>query len=130
MGWRGYQGEYSGGRQETGEVTMLVRFERSGGMAGITLAHDFDSTELPPEQTAELTRLVTEAQFFELPGEIRGARTAADLFQFTITVENGPQKHSVEFDQAATPERLRPLVQWLTREQKNFIAAQKRGDRQ
>ena len=107
---------------------MRVRFERSGGMAGITLAHDFDSAELPPEQTAELTRLVAEAQFFELPGKIRRTGGAADLFQFTITVEDGTQKHSVEFDQGAAPEHLRTLAQWLTREQKNLIAAQKRPD--
>ena len=59
---------------------MRVRFERSGGFAGITLAHDFDSTELPPEQTAELTRLVTKAQFFELPGEIRATRVSRRSF--------------------------------------------------
>jgi hypothetical protein len=107
---------------------MRVRFERSGGMAGITMAHDFDSTELPPEQTAELTRLVTKAQFFELPGEIRATRVVADLFQYSITVEDGAQKHSVQFDQGAAPEHLRALVQWLTREQRNLIAAQKRDD--
>lgn len=106
---------------------MRVRFERSGGMAGITLMHDFDSADLPPEQTVELTRLISEAQFFALPGKIRATKTTADLFQFNITVEDGAQKHSVEFDQGAAPEHLRTLAQWLTREQRNLIAAQKRG---
>src|ERR1043166_9150148 len=107
---------------------MRVRFERSGGMAGITLAHEFDSAELPPEQTSELTRLVAEARFFELPKEIRATRAAADLFQSTLTVEGGTQKHRVDFDQGSAPEHLKPLVQWLTREQRNLIAAQKRTD--
>ena len=107
---------------------MLVRFERSGGFAGVTLAHDFDSSALPPEQTAELTRLVAEAQFFALPGEIRATRVSADIFQYTITVEDGTQKHSVAFDQGAAPEHLRALVQWLTREQRNLIATQNSDD--
>jgi hypothetical protein len=107
---------------------MRVRFERSGGVAGITLAHDFDSAELSPEKTAELSRLVAEAQFFELPGKIRATKATADLFQFNITVEDSGQKHSVEFDQRAASEHLRTLAQWLTREQRNLIAAQKRGE--
>ncbi|HSS96907.1 MAG TPA: protealysin inhibitor emfourin [Terriglobales bacterium] len=108
---------------------MRVRFERSGGVAGITLAHDFDSADLSAEQTAELNRLVSEAQFFELPGKIRSAKATADLFQFTITVENGAEKHSIEFDQGAAPEKLRALAQWLTREQRNATAIQKRGEK-
>ena len=106
---------------------MRVRFERSGGIAGIMLAHDFDSAQLPPEQTSELTRLVAEAQFFDLPGEIRATR-GADLFQYSITVEDGTQKHRVDFDQGSAPEHLKPLIQWLTREQRNLMAAQKRTD--
>jgi len=107
---------------------MRVRFERSGGLAGITMAHEFDSGELSTEQSTELARLVAEAQFFKLPGEIRAPNPAADRFQFTITVEDGGQKHCVEFDQGAAPEHLRALAQWLGREQHNLIAAQKRGD--
>jgi hypothetical protein len=107
---------------------MRVRFERSGGFAGITLAHDFDSTELPHEQTVELTRLVSEARFFELPAVIASAKSGADLFQYSISVEDGAQKHSVQFVQGEAPEHLRPLVQWLTQAQKNLIASQKRPD--
>jgi len=107
---------------------MRVRFERSGGFAGITLGRDFDSSSLPAEQVAELTRLVAEARFFELPAVIASAKSGADLFQYSISVEDGEQTHRVEFVQGSAPEHLRPLVQWLTQAQKNLIAAQKRSD--
>lgn len=104
---------------------MRVRFERSGGFAGITMRSDFDSAGLPAEQVAELTRLVSEARFFELPAVIASAKSGADLFQYSISVEDGAQTHQVEFVQGAAPEHLRPLVQWLTQAQKSLIASQK-----
>ena len=107
---------------------MRVRFERSGGFAGITLGSDFDSSSLPAEQMAELTRLISEVRFFEQPAKIDSAKSGADLFQYSISVEDGAQKHRVEFVQGAAPEHLRPLVQWLTQAQKSLIASQKRSD--
>ena len=107
---------------------MRVRFERSGGFAGITLGSDFDSNQLPAEQTAELTRLVAEARFFELPALIESAKSGADLFQYSISVEDGAQKHRVEFAQGGAPDHLRPLVQWLSEAQRNLIATKKRSD--
>ncbi len=104
---------------------MRVRFERSGGFAGITLGSDFDSAEMPADQTAELTRLVSDARFFELPAAITPEKPGADRFQYSISVDDGAQKHCVEFEQGSAPEYLQPLVQWLTEAQRNLMAARK-----
>jgi hypothetical protein len=40
---------------------LCVEFERSGGLAGITLTTRVRGTDLPAEQAAELERLVAEA---------------------------------------------------------------------
>ncbi len=103
---------------------MHVHFERSGGFAGITLSCDFDSANLSPEENSDLTRLLTESHFFELPAAMP-AQSGADLFQFNITVDNGTQKHSVVFDQKSAPEYLKPLLQWLMAAQRKILAAQK-----
>ena len=104
---------------------MHVHFERSGGYAGLSLGSDFDSASLPAEETAELTRLVNESCFFEQPAVLNTVQSGADRFQYTITVDTGEQKHSIEFDEASAPECLKPLVKWLTAAQRNAIAAQK-----
>ena len=103
---------------------MHVHFERSGGYAGLSLGSDFDSANLSPEETSELTRLVDESCFFEQP-ELISTQSGADRFHYAITVDTGTQKHSIEFDEAGTPECLRPLLKWLTLAQRNAIAAQK-----
>jgi hypothetical protein len=107
---------------------MRVRFERSGGFAGITLGSDFDSASLPAEQVAELTRLVSEARFFELPPIIVSKKSGADLFQYSISVDDGTRKHNVEFAQGSAPDHVQPLVQWLTQAQKSLMASRKRPD--
>src|SRR5882672_97420 len=104
---------------------MRVRFERSGGFAGITLSGEFDSANLPPEQTAELNRLIEESRFFELPAVMRTTQAGADRFQFTVSVDTGAQKHSIEFDEKSAPENLRPLLKWLMDAQRKTLAAQK-----
>jgi hypothetical protein len=103
---------------------MRVHFERSGGYAGISLGNDFDSANLSREQSSELTRLVNESCFFEQPEVI--SAPGADRFHYTITVDTGAQKHSIELDEAGAPECLRPLLEWLTLAQRNAIAAKKK----
>src|SRR5882724_4321793 len=100
---------------------MRVHFERSGGFAGLSLGSDFDSTNLSPDQTGELARLVKESCFFEQPGVMNATQSGADRFHYTVTVDTGEQKHSIEFDEASAPECLRPLVKWLTAAQRNVI---------
>src|SRR5882724_4052394 len=107
---------------------MRVRFERSGGFAGITLGGEFDSANLPPEQTSELNRLIEGSRFFELPAVIRTTQAGADRFQFTVSVDTGTQKHSIELDEKSAPENLRPLLKWLTDAQRNLIATNKQRE--
>jgi hypothetical protein len=92
---------------------MIVSFERSGGFTGRELKIGFNSEELPEADRNQLEQLVNSADFFDLPKEIEPARPGADVFQFTITVEDGRRTHTVAFEQTATPKSLQPLLQWL-----------------
>jgi hypothetical protein len=92
---------------------MNIHFERSGGFAGLRLSQDVDSANLPPEERSELDRLVEEARFFDLPADVRAANSGADRFQYDLTVKAGPREHTVAIDEAAVPENVRPLLNWL-----------------
>ena len=94
---------------------MQMRVERSGGFAGIRVSHDLDSSQLSPEDGKELDRLVDSAGFFDLPANVRAERPGADRFQYKLTAKDGPREHTVAIDDAAVPETLRPLL--------NFVAA-------
>src|SRR5713101_5662524 len=92
---------------------MQVHFERSGGLAGLRISHDVDSANLSPEEASELSKLIEAAHFFELPAVLRAIQPGADRFQYKLRVKTDPQEHSVEFDETAAPEGLRPLLNWL-----------------
>jgi len=94
---------------------MNIHLERSGGFAGLRLSHDLDSAELSPEDGKELDQLVESADFFDLPEEIRAANPGADRFQYKLTMKSGPREHTVAVDEAAAPDTLRPLLNWLTK---------------
>jgi hypothetical protein len=93
---------------------MRIHFERSGGFAGLRLQHELDTTSLPPAEAEEVAHMVDSARFFELPQTIRATQPGADRFRYKLSVDSGIQKHSVEVDDAAIPENLRPLLSWLT----------------
>ncbi len=90
-----------------------MRFERSGGFANIRLTKTLDTASMTKEEAQELARLVEEADFFDqssAPGAVRGA----DRFQYAVTVESEDGRHSVRIGEEAVPEKLRPLLDYLT----------------
>ncbi len=94
---------------------MQIVFERSGGVAGMIRTTTVATADLTPENAEEMHRLVTEAGFFDLPATISGDGRAADDFTYTITVVTRNGEHTVTTGDAAAPERLRPLLDWLNR---------------
>lgn len=87
---------------------MHIEFSRSGGFAGTRLSRSFDTDEIPAEEADELKQMVTSADFFHLPESLRSG--GADKFQYKITVENEGATHTVEADERAVPQGLKPLV--------------------
>lgn len=94
---------------------MQIEFERSGGFAGLRLSGRVDTSELPAEQACSLEEAVDAAQFWDLPGEMPGARMEADRFQYIVTVESAGRRHTVHFGESAMPQRLGALVEAVTR---------------
>lgn len=73
-----------------------------------------DSDSLPQTQAKRLQILVAHSCFFNLPVELRSESRGADRFHYRITVESDSQSHTVEAGEAAVPETMRPLLDWLT----------------
>lgn len=92
---------------------MNIRFERSGGFAGLRHTRSISSGELSAEEQKRLADLVQAARFFELPAVLRSSVPGADRFQYRISVETGQLKHTVQVDEAAVPHQLQPLIAWL-----------------
>lgn len=93
---------------------MHIDFVRTGGFGGIRLATTVDTQQLPSEQASTLDRLISDADFFKLPEQIRPPSPAPDRFEYKVTIATADATHSVVVSDPATPESLRPLLNYLT----------------
>lgn len=90
-----------------------ITFKRSGGFIGRGMRFELNLNALPISAVRNITRLVEEAQFFDLPENlIRNFQP--DECQYTITVDAGITNHTVRTNDSTMPSSLRPLVRELS----------------
>jgi|GEM_PF-210072 len=105
---------------------MRIRFVMEGGIAffpGLSQPVTIDSRKLPEEEARELERRVQAAHFFDQPrqpGPI--PRGAADYRQYTITIEEGKRRHTVQLVDPVEDPNLQALL--------DFVQAQARSQRE
>jgi hypothetical protein len=92
-----------------------IKFERTGGFAGMRIATDFDLDDLPEEQADQLRELLDDVDFDELPEQLMGKDQIADAFTYSIAVESEKGKHTVHTSDTAAPEKMQPLLELLYR---------------
>lgn len=90
-----------------------ISFKRSGGFVGRGMRFELNLNNLPISTVRNITRLVEEAQFFDLPENLI-KNFKPDEFQYTITVDAGITNHTVYTNDSTMPSSLRPLVKELT----------------
>lgn len=91
-----------------------VKFERTGGFAGMRLSTDLKLDELPDEQANSIMELIDDMDFSELPEKIMDEE-GADQFTYVITVEGKKWEHTVVTGDASAPEKLQELLRLLNR---------------
>lgn len=86
-----------------------VRFQRSGGLAGIKIAVATDTNELSPAQ-GEMIRALLAAPDSPPPG----ASGAPDRFTYELLIDDGRQQRLLRWPETAVPDDVRPLIAELT----------------
>ena len=78
---------------------MRVQFQSEGGLAvfpGLQKLISIDVDALPASDANRLRQLVRAASFFDLPAHIgTPPRGAADMREYTLTIEDGGRRHTV-----------------------------------
>jgi hypothetical protein len=92
-----------------------IKFERTGGFAGMTIARDLKMDDLSEEQAHTLLELLDDLDFEELPEQMTSRDPMPDQFTYTITVETSRGEHTVVTGDASAPEKLQELLQFLNR---------------
>lgn len=92
-----------------------IKFERTGGFAGMTIARDLKMDDLSEEQVHLLLELLDDLDFEELPEQMLGTESMPDQFTYTITVETQRGEHTVVTGDASAPEKMQELLHLLNR---------------
>lgn len=94
---------------------MKILFVRSGGFAGLRLSTSIDTAVLDPEKAAQIGKLVDAAGFFAIPGRTAIGPANPDAFEYRVEISaESLGTHSVSIAESAVPDRLRPLLEYLT----------------
>lgn len=90
-----------------------IKFERSGGFAGVRLAAEIEVNELPEDQKKEILELLDELDFEELPAKLGGKMPVPDEFVYSIVVESDEREYKVLAGESALPSEMQPLIEIL-----------------
>ena len=90
-----------------------ITFKRSGRFVGKGMKFELNLNDMPISDVRNITKLVEEAQFFDLP-ENMITNFKPDEYQYTITVDAGVICHTVRTNDTTMPASLRPLVDELS----------------
>ena len=91
-----------------------IKFERSGGFAGIRFAADFELDDLPKDQAQQILEFLDEMDFDDLPEKIVGGQQVADGFYYSITVISEERQQTVTTSDTSAPKKMEPLLELLT----------------
>ena len=92
-----------------------IKFERTGGFAGMRLAANFELGDLPQDQANSLTDLLDKLDFAELPERLLPDSAMPDEFTYTITVESQKWQHTVITSDMPDDDRMKELLEILNR---------------
>ncbi|HEY7079802.1 MAG TPA: protealysin inhibitor emfourin [Nitrososphaeraceae archaeon] len=93
---------------------MKIRFESSGGFAGMYSSATIDTTLTNSQDAEKLEKLVRNSKFFELPSESSPFKSgSADYIRYKITVESEDKSHTVLTDDTRISPTLSPLIGFL-----------------
>lgn len=92
-----------------------IKYERTGGFAGIRLAADIKINDLPEDQKKEILELLDDLDFEELPAKLAGKLAVPDEFVYSISVEADKREYKVIAGESALPGDMQPLLEILER---------------
>jgi hypothetical protein len=90
-----------------------IKFERTGGFAGIRLAADMELDKLPEDQKHEILDLLDKMDFEDLPEKLAGKKPVPDEFTYSIVVVSSKSEYKVLAGASAMPHEMTPLIEIL-----------------
>jgi hypothetical protein len=90
---------------------MIIRHERSGGFAGLTVTAEVDSETLTTKEAKELKELVEQA--FPLDQPKKKKATMPDQFDYEFVIEDDDNPRQYHATDETITDEMRALSKWL-----------------
>lgn len=90
---------------------MIVRHERSGGFAGITVTTAVDTNDLSAKETKELKERIEKAFPFDPPK--KKTATMPDQFDYEFVIEDEGKTRKYHATDDTLTDEMRALSKWL-----------------
>lgn len=97
---------------------MIIKFERSGGLAGISKSNEFDTAELSLPLKRLAKKLIESKNSRDLLPKCK-PRGAADHYTYKISIEDGKNKRTIVCDEYQLQGDLKSLIKQLEKISKN-----------
>ena len=91
-----------------------IKYERTGGFAGMRLATDLKLDDLSDEYASQISELLDDLDFGELPERMID-KAVPDQFTYVITVETAKWEHTVTTGDVSAPAKMQELLRLLDR---------------
>lgn len=90
---------------------MIIRHERSGGFAGLTVSTEIDSETLTTKEAKELKELVEQAFPADQPKKKKA--TMPDQFDYEFVIEDDDKSRKFQVNDETITDEMRALSKWL-----------------
>lgn len=95
---------------------MNIKFQRTGGFAGLATNVELDSANLAEEQSTMLQELLAKVLPFQQPDK---GNPGADFYTYKLTITDGDQEQSIEVDDGNVSDEMYALFDFLMQDDLN-----------
>jgi hypothetical protein len=95
---------------------VLIKVERSGGLAGIPISNVMDVNELPSKLMSIAKKIMLDKKSISLHKSY--PKGAADHYTYKISIEDGANRRVVECTQYDTTVDLKSLIKYIEKNSK------------
>ena len=96
---------------------MIIKIERSGGIAGISRSTEIDSRELPSALATKINKIIQNRKLATMSSKVT-PRGAADHYAYKISINDGENKIIIECNQYNLQNDFKSLIKYIEKHSK------------
>jgi hypothetical protein len=91
---------------------VIIRIERSGGLAGLSVSKKMDSKDLPATLILKARKIMMDRKLSELPLKSM-TKDGADYYSYKIWIQDGDERKVIECNEFNIGDDLKSIVKYV-----------------